>query len=217
MGRSKRKPRGKRRARQTGVSRLAGRLWALLATPPVRRALLVFGAYVIALNSVVRHVGHGDAFVLSLRRLPEKTYAVGALGLHSLTHLWSSHDDDPRVLVTAAALAHGVPASLALAIARTESGLRPHCISSTGAMGLMQLMPATALAHGVIDPYDPAQNARGASSFLRELSRRYGRDQVRIAAAYNAGAGRVPRHGSLSGLPPETRGYISRVTGMGVR
>jgi soluble lytic murein transglycosylase-like protein len=183
----------------------------------VRRALLVSCIYVISLNAVVRHVGHGDAFLLSLRRLPEKSYAVAALGLHALTHLWSSHDEDPRVLVAAAAREHGVPAALAHAIARAESSLRPHSISATGAMGLMQLMPATALAHGVIDPYDPAQNARGACSFLRELSRRYGQDPARIAAAYNAGAGRVPRHGSLAGLPPETRGYVGRVTGARVR
>jgi soluble lytic murein transglycosylase-like protein len=209
MGRKRRARSGWRSARAA----LLVPLWRVLAVPGVRKALVIAAVYVVALNAIVRYVGHGDAFLLSVLRVPEKSYAVAALGLHSVTHLWSGHDEDMRALVTAAALEHGVPVSLALAIARTESGLQPHCISSTGAMGLMQLMPATALAHGVIDPYDPAQNALGASSFLHELSRRYGGDRARIAAAYNAGAGRVPRRGPLSDLPAETRVYVSRVLG----
>lgn len=218
MGVRRSKRRGRRRTRKTLLSR-AGKslLFRWLATPLVQRALLLALLYIVGVNAIVRYVGHGDAFLLSPARLPEKTYAVAALGLHSLRHVWSSHDEDPRALVAAAALEHGVPVSLALAIARTESGLKPHCISSTGAMGMMQLMPATALAHGVVDPFDPEDNARGAASFLRELSRRYGRDHARIAAAYNAGAGRVPRQGSLSGLPSETQTYVSRVTGVRVR
>jgi soluble lytic murein transglycosylase-like protein len=185
----------------------------ILALPGVRKALIIAAIYVVALNAFVRYVGGGDAFLLSVSRVPEKSYAVAALALHSLTHLWNAHDEDPRALVTAAALEHGVPVSIAIAIAKAESGLRPHCISSTGAMGLMQLMPATALAHGVIDPFDPAQNALGASSFLRELSRHYRGDRTRMAAAYNAGAGRVPRRGPLTNLPAETRVYIGRVLG----
>ena len=212
MGRARSKRQGRSRSRRTLLARVGRQLSAWLARPRVRQVLLLFCVYVVSLNAVVRHVGHGDAFLLSVRRLPEKTYAVTALGLHALTHLWSSHDEDPRALVAAAALEQGVPVALAHAIARTESSLRPHCISATGAMGLMQLMPATALAHGVVDPFDPAQNARGACSFLRELSRRYGQDPVRIAAAYNAGAGRVPRQCSRAGLPPETQGSVGRVT-----
>jgi len=185
--------------------------------PAFRKLLIVAAVYVITLNAIVRYVGHGDAFLFSVFRVPEKSYAVAALALHSLTHLWDAHEEDPRAHVMAAALAHGVPVSLALAIAKTESGLRAHCISSTGAMGLMQLMPATALAHGVLDPFHPAENARGAASFLRELSRRYAGDSQRVAAAYNAGAGRVPRRGSLAGLPAETQEYVRRVARSRVR
>ncbi len=188
------------------LRRVAGMPW-------VRKALVVALVYVVALNAIVRYVGHGDAFLLSVRRIPEKSYAVAALGLHSLTHLWDAHDEDPRALVAAAALENGVPVSLAIAIAKTESSWQPHCISSTGAMGLMQLMPATALEHGVFDPFDPKQNALGATSFLRDLARRYAGDRARIAAAYNAGAGRVPRRGPLANLPAETRVYVGRVLG----
>jgi soluble lytic murein transglycosylase-like protein len=185
----------------------------VLGVPGVRKTLVIAAVYVVALNAFVRYVGGGDAFLFSVSRLPEKSYAVAALALHSLTHVWDAHQEDPRALVAAAAIEHGVPVAFALAIARTESSWQPHCISSTGAMGLMQLMPATALEHGVVDPFDPAQNARGASSFLRELSQRYRGDRARMAAAYNAGAGRVPRRGPLDNLPAETRNYVGRVTG----
>ncbi len=215
----KRRPRSRRAARRTSSGGRTGgsrSFWApllrrVLQIPAVRNTLLVAAAYVLVLNAIVRYVGHGDAFFFSVFRLPEKSYAVAALGLHSLTHLWHAHDEDPRVLVAQAASAEGVPVSLALAVATTESGLRPHCISATGAMGLMQLMPATALAHSVVDPFDPAESARGGSCFLHELWRRYGGDAARVAAAYNAGAGRVPRRGPLVGLPAETQAYVARV------
>jgi hypothetical protein len=203
--------RARRRSWGIRARKLAVRLQRVLAVPAIRKLLVIVLLYVVTLNAAVRYVGHGDAFLFSIFRLPEKSYAVAALALHSFSHLWDAHDEDPRTHVAEAALAHGVPVSLALAIANTESGLRAHCISSTGAMGLMQLMPATALAHGVLDPFHPAENARGAASFLRELSRHYGGDRQRIAAAYNAGAGRVPRRGSLAGLPAETHEYVRRV------
>ena len=206
-------PRRRRRRSKRRPGRGLVALRQLLAIRAVRATL--FGAllYLVTLNAIVRYVGHGDAFLLSVFHVPDKSYAVAVLGLHSVRHLWSTHDHDLRGLVAQAASAHDVPVGLALAIARNESGMRPHCISATGAMGLMQLMPATALAHGVIDPFDPEANAIGASCYLHELSQRYGGDAARIAAAYNAGAGRVPRAGALVALPEETRTYVSRVTG----
>jgi soluble lytic murein transglycosylase-like protein len=200
----------KRLRRRSGPSLLAS-LRLLLQIPGVRKALAMAVVYVVTLNAIVRYVGHGDAFLLSVFHLPDKSYAVMALALHSVKHVWSSHDTDTRELVAQAASAHGVPVPLALAIARTESGLRPHCISATGAMGLMQLMPGTALAHAVLDPFDPAQSADGGSCYLHELWQRYHGDRERVAAAYNAGAGRVPRAGPLLSLPAETRAYVSRV------
>lgn len=183
----------------------------IVALPSVRLTLALSLLYLVTLNGIVRCVGHGDAWLLSVLHVPDKSYAVFSLGLHSVKHVWSSHDEDPRAIVMQAARSADVPSELALSIARTESSFAPHSISCTGAMGMMQLMPATALSHGVTDPFDPAQSAAGAMRFLHELLQRYHGDRVRTAAAYNAGAGRVPRAGPLDKLPNETRIYVSRV------
>lgn len=166
-------------------------------------------AYVVGLNCTVRHFG-GDAFPLSLRRLPEKTQAIAMLALHSLKHTWSSRCDDPKPFVVDAARERGIPVSFALSIAKTESNFRSHVISSTGAMGVMQLMPATARENGVSDPFDPEQNARGAAAFLETLWKRYRGNRMRVAAAYNAGPARVAQRGAMN-LPSETQHYAKRV------
>jgi soluble lytic murein transglycosylase-like protein len=113
-------------------------------------------------------------------------------------------------LVRREAAAAGVDPSLVAAVARTESGLDPRATSPAGAAGLMQLMPATAQALGVADPYDPVANVRGGAIYLKELLARFGGDVALAVAAYNAGPGAVERFG---GVPPytETRRYVARV------
>jgi hypothetical protein len=173
------------------------------------RILLFAAAYVLALNLAVRHYG-GDPNPLSVLRLQEKTWALFLLGLHSVKHVWSDACDDTSGFVVDAARAEGIPTAFALAVARTESGFRSHSISSTGAMGIMQLMPQTARHHGVIDPFDPEQNARGGARYLSNLWRRYRGNRTRIAAAYNAGEGGVPVKGPMR-VPATTLGYAARV------
>lgn len=175
----------------------------------VRLIAFIAVAYVLGLNCTVRHFG-GDAFPLSVVRLSEKTQAVAMLGAHSFKHLWSSHCDDPKPFVVDAARERGIPVSFALSIAKTESNFRSHSISSTGAMGVMQLMPNTARENGVADPFDPQDNARGAVAFIETLWKRYRGNRLRVAAAYNAGPGRVAQKGAMT-LPKETQGYAKRV------
>jgi soluble lytic murein transglycosylase-like protein len=174
----------------------------------VRLSLLAL-AYVMAVNWGVRKHG-GDSFLLSVQRLPEKTLALFSLATHSVKHAWNSDCENPIPIISQAAAAEGIPAAYALSIARAESGFRSHSISSTGAMGLMQLMPRTARAYGVVDPFDPEDNARGAARYLKDLWTRYRGDRKRVAAAYNAGMTRVPRKGPMA-VPASTLSYVSTV------
>lgn len=110
-----------------------------------------------------------------------------------------------------AGLAAGVSPALVEAVAWQESRFRPGLISRAGAIGEMQLMPATARALGV-NPYDTAQNYQGGSRYLAQLMRRYRGDLVLSLAAYNAGPGAVDR---WHGVPPyrETRAYVGAILG----
>ncbi|MEJ5370236.1 MAG: lytic transglycosylase domain-containing protein [Bryobacteraceae bacterium] len=121
-------------------------------------------------------------------------------------------ESDPRTLVTEAALRHGLPPEIVHAVAAVESGYQPHAVSPRGALGVMQLMPATAAQLGA-DPLDLRQNIEAGARLLRELFLKYQNtpNPVRRAlAAYNAGAGAVDRY---NGVPPyrETRSYVERV------
>jgi len=114
-------------------------------------------------------------------------------------------------MITAAAQKYGVDPQLALSVAHAESNFNPAARSPKGAIGTMQLMPATAQSLGV-DPTDPAQNIDGGVRYLAQLSKQFNGDPKLIAAAYNAGPGAVTQHG---GVPPyaETQAYVSKVTG----
>ncbi|MBN2645784.1 MAG: lytic transglycosylase domain-containing protein [Desulfuromonadaceae bacterium] len=91
-----------------------------------------------------------------------------------------------------------------------ESSFRPDAVSPAGAQGLMQLMPETAKELGVADSFDPQQNLRGGSRYLKRLLDKYDGDLDHALAAYNWGQGNVDRKG-LTNMPSETRHYIARV------
>lgn len=113
-------------------------------------------------------------------------------------------------MVDEIAQAQGVDPFLARAVIQAESAFYTKARSRAGALGLMQLMPATAERFGVVDPFDPRQNITGGAKYLRWLSEYFKGDLTKVIAAYNAGERAVDRHG---GIPPfaETRAYVPRV------
>jgi hypothetical protein len=113
-------------------------------------------------------------------------------------------------IVESAAKAQDVPAKLVRAVIAQESGFRPCAESKKGAMGLMQLMPATAIAYGVTNAYDPAENIRAGVAYLRGLLDRYSQNEELALAAYNAGPTAVEKYGAV---PPyrETRSYVAKI------
>lgn len=104
----------------------------------------------------------------------------------------------------------GVSAQLLKAVAQAESGCRSDAVSSCGAVGVMQLMPATAKAYGVTDPFDAYENISGGAKLLSDLLEKYNGNVTLSLAAYNAGSGNVSKYG---GVPPfkETINYIDKI------
>ncbi len=113
-------------------------------------------------------------------------------------------------LVGTASRAHAVAAPLIYAVIAAESHGDPSAVSRAGAQGIMQLMPATSLHYGVVNPFDAAQNIDAGTRYLHDLLRRYRGNVTLAVAAYNAGPGAVD---AARGIPAfaETRAYVARV------
>ena len=119
-------------------------------------------------------------------------------------------EEQLQPLIQQAAQKEGLEADLLRAVAEQESGFRACAVSPKGAMGLMQLMPATAQELGVHDPFDPQENLLSGAHFLKQLLTRFGGNAALALGAYNAGAGRVEEAGGVPEIP-ETIRYVRQI------
>ncbi len=115
-----------------------------------------------------------------------------------------------RPLLSSASATHGVHTDLLRAVIQQESAFRPCAVSSKGAQGLMQLMPATAAQFGVSDPFNPAESINAGAKLLSQLMKRYSGDLNRVLGAYNAGPANVD---AVNGIPvfAETQNYVRSI------
>jgi soluble lytic murein transglycosylase-like protein len=126
-------------------------------------------------------------------------------------HSASAEEIDSSIVMAAAR--HNVDPNLVRAVVKVESNFNSNAVSRKGAMGLMQLMPATAKSLKVQNPFDPDQNVDAGVRHLKQLLENYGGDVNLTLAAYNAGSGAVARS---SGIPryAETQNYVRRITNL---
>jgi soluble lytic murein transglycosylase-like protein len=174
--------------------------------------------------SVKNHRADGDSVVLELRSGGEIVCESSIIARFAPDEVPYPEPEVERPIVVAAvepvsdvpygamidrfSAEQNVPAKLVRAVIQVESAYHERARSPKGAMGLMQLMPATARQYAVADPYDPASNIEAGIKHLKSLLQRL---PVALAlAAYNAGEGAVQR---FNGIPPypETRNYVSRI------
>lgn len=133
---------------------------------------------------------------------------VSRSGSRFKDYIQNFYQYDTQIRSTAKAL--GVPAALVKAVMMAESAFNPEAISSSGAQGLMQLIPGTAKLVGCLDPWDPNENIIGGTRYLKMMLTRFNNDIRLAVAGYNAGPKAVERY---LGIPPypETQEYVRRV------
>lgn len=142
---------------------------------------------------------------------PYKAHIISKLNKKYSSRLYTSRKENVyNNTINEAAKRYGVDAALIKAIIMAESGYNHKAVSKRGAVGLMQLMPATATALGVEDLYNPVHNINGGAKYIKLLLDKYNGDLKLALAAYNAGSTKVRKY---NGIPPfrATRRYVKKV------
>jgi soluble lytic murein transglycosylase-like protein len=136
--------------------------------------------------------------------------AVGTAGVRTTRPPVGNGNSSYDSIIAEHASFQGVRPDLIHAVIQAESAFNPMAKSLKGAMGLMQLMPATAEQYGVTNAFDPAQNIRAGVAYLKRLLQRFSQNEELALAAYNAGPGAVEKYGAV---PPyrETREYVAKI------
>lgn len=157
----------------------------------------------------VLNLSEGSNQVFKLDTPPVAPF--GALSMSNRTGKMSKNEI--LNLIDATAHKYGVDNKLVRALVKQESGFNPNAKSYVGAMGLMQLMPATAAGLGVKDPLDPVQNVDGGVRYLKSMLERFNGNKILALAAYNAGPNAVKKY---NGVPPykETQNYVRSILSM---
>ncbi len=147
-----------------------------------------------------------------IARIERETEAASELAQDWKQHGWSSGDSSIDHLIRTTAGRFAVDPYLVFLVIEQESHFHPRAVSPKGARGLMQLMPGTARRFGVSRPFDPAENIRGGTQYLKQLLSMFNGRVDLALASYNAGEGRVLDYGNR--VPPfrETRDYVKRIS-----
>ena len=151
-------------------------------------------------------VKFGDLLTNPSTRVNANIYTAKASGATEKV----STREQIKGLVSRISKKHGVDEKLVNALIKQESGFNPNAKSKVGAMGLMQLMPATAKGLGVTNAMDPEQNVEGGVKYLKSMLNKYNGNVILALAAYNAGPGAVDKY---DGVPPykETQNYVKSI------
>lgn len=181
----------------------------LSATVPAAAQAQIYASRDSAGNLVLSDKPINPTGIIKTYPVPNATGVRATRGIVSarLSNRAAQYD----ALIEENATVHGVSPHLVRAVIQQESGFNPRATSHKGAMGLMQLMPATASELGVSDPYNPSENIRGGVAYLKGLLVKFQQNVELALAAYNAGPTAVTKYGAI---PPyrETRNYVTRIT-----
>lgn len=192
----------------------------------VRRAVLavfavlsVAGGHAMAASLYVYELPDGSRLVSDhpvnnkhyrLVRTGKDTRGMGQLAASRHSQFFRADPNAYDRLIREVATEHQLDFALLKAIMHVESAFNPYAVSDKGALGLMQVMPATGKRYGLDDFYDPEENIRAGARYLKDLSAMFPNKQALVIAAYNAGENAVIRH---KGIPPykETQLYVRKV------
>ena len=194
---------------------------------PLRRALIAAAVCLLGVSPAQAQIyswtdANGQLVLSNYRKPPEatpvKSYAVPqTTSVRATRYVTTDRSRQYDELISEHSQRNGVRSDLVRAVVQVESAFNPRAVSPKGAMGLMQLMPATAKEYGVENPFNPVENIRAGVAYLRRLLDRFANDERLALAAYNAGPAAVDKYDN--NVPPyrETKDYVARIDQIAAR